>query len=119
MVFPYAAVIATLNMQRRQREEEERKRKALEENKKKEISELKTKESIVEPEKEVLVDRNVEEILVTYDDGTKRTLQRGLALDLLSAEQAMLDCKNLKDEDILTFIDVLISVGKEKGLFKD
>lgn len=107
MFNPAATIVLCLQQQKRAQKERERKQKELEGN-------------IEEPkEKEVEVTKIVRNITVTYEDGSTRVLKRGLALDLLNEDQAALDCTNLKDEDILTFLSVLVSVGKDKGIIPE
>lgn len=107
-----ATTTVLLASQRKNREyEEEQKKKAQQEKEKEQ------KEEIIEDTSErELLPKIVKEIKVTYTDGTSRILKSGLALDVLNEEELQVDETNLKDEDILKFLDVLISYAKEKDL---
>lgn len=114
-MIPIAPIMAAtttvlLASQRRNREyEEEQKQKT----QKKEEQKEKPIEDISERE---ILPKIVKEIKVTYTDGTSRVLKSGIALDILNEEELQVDETNLKNEDILKFLDVLIGYAKEKDL---
>lgn len=111
-----ATTTVLLASQRKNREYEEEQKKKAQQEKEKE-KEKEQKEEIIEDTSErELLPKIVKEIKVTYTDGTSRILKSGLALDVLNEEELQVDETNLKDEDILKFLDVLISYAKEKDL---
>ena len=78
---------------------------------------LNTKKTSKETKKGGTFDvKEVKEILVSYEDGSTRALKKGISLDLISPESAVIDCKDLSDEDILTFITILAEIGRQKGI---
>lgn len=96
MVFPYGVMISALEHQR-----------MLNKNK---------KETNTSKEKEVFVDEEVDEITIKSKEGEKRTLKKGISIELISDHEASLDCKNIKREDLETLIDILISVKNNKDI---
>lgn len=60
--------------------------------------------------------KEVTEIKISYEDGSSRTLKKGIALDLLSPTEALVDCKNLEDDDILAFMEILREVARQKRI---
>ena len=80
---------------------------------KKTIQKNNTKKENKEGEFEV---KEVTEIKISYEDGSSRTLKKGIALDFLSPTEALVDCKNLEDDDILTFIEILREVARQKRI---
>lgn len=98
MVFPYAAVIAATSMMRRNNEEYERKRKS--------------------GQKQTNNTKSARDVIVTYDDGSCRTIKHGIAVEAISDEQIILDYANCTDEQYMTILRALIEHGKEKGIIK-
>ena len=101
MVFPYGVMISALEHQR-----------MLNKNKK----ETNTRKENTSKEKEVFVDEEVDEITIKSKEGEKRTLKKGISIELISDHEASLNCKNIKREDLETLIDILISVKNNKDI---
>lgn len=97
MVFPYGAVIASASMMRRDNEEHG----------KQELTQRKSDNT-----------KTVKDIIVTYDDGSSRTIKHGIAAEAISDEQIILDYANCTNEHYLTILSVLVQFGKEKGIIK-
>lgn len=98
MVFPYAAVIAATNTIRRNNEEREKNRK--EDNKKHDDI------------------KKVRNIIVTYEDGSCRTIKHGISADVISEDNMILYHTNCTDEQFLSILGGLIQIGKDKGIIK-
>lgn len=97
MVFPYGAVIVATSMMRRNNEEYERQKSA---------------------QKKFHDTKIVKDIIVTYDDGSCRTVKHGIAAEAISDEQILLDYANCTDEHYFTILSALVQLGKEKGIIK-
>lgn len=98
MVFPYAAVIAATNTIRRNNKEREQKQK-----------EDNAKHDDI---------KNVRNNIVTYEDGSCRTIKYGIAADVVSEDNMILDHTNCTDEQFLSILGGLIQIGKDKGIIK-
>ena len=62
-------------------------------------------------------ENTVKEIIVTYEDGSARTIKHGFATEAVPEEKEIrLDYKNCTDDQFLNIVCGLAELAKEKGL---
>lgn len=92
MVFPWGAVVASVNV-------------AMRNNRKNHTESEEKKQNIVK------------EIIVTYEDGSSRTIKHGFAVEAFpEQDKCLLDYKDCTDQNLLKSVCALAELVKEKGL---